>query len=115
MSFFAYRQYYPSLSSELSHRPYSPRIKHEVEDALPLHHDHSSSQDHTTFGSSSGRPGMVRRYTDEPLPAEQYEMDGTVVRPDPGSLEDVWRQGEGQDSVQEAQPAHHRSSPDPIR
>jgi diacylglycerol diphosphate phosphatase/phosphatidate phosphatase len=25
-AFFSYRQYYPSLSSTLSHRPYSPRI-----------------------------------------------------------------------------------------
>lgn len=29
LAFFSYRQYYPSLSSELSHRPYSPRIKEE--------------------------------------------------------------------------------------
>ncbi|RXW21001.1 hypothetical protein EST38_g4851 [Candolleomyces aberdarensis] len=45
LSFFAYRQYYPSLSSEVSHRPYSPRIKSDEDDGptaagggiLPLH------------------------------------------------------------------------------
>ncbi|OCH94952.1 acid phosphatase/Vanadium-dependent haloperoxidase [Obba rivulosa] len=39
VAWFAYRQYYPSLSSELSHRPYSPRIKRD-EQLLPTlsHH-----------------------------------------------------------------------------
>ncbi|KZT09478.1 acid phosphatase/Vanadium-dependent haloperoxidase [Laetiporus sulphureus 93-53] len=33
-AYFSYRQYFPSLSSRLSHRPYSPRIKREL---LPVH------------------------------------------------------------------------------
>ncbi|KAL5511158.1 hypothetical protein ACEPAH_4373 [Sanghuangporus vaninii] len=33
MSFFAYRQYYPPLSSPRSHRPFSPRIRREGSDA----------------------------------------------------------------------------------
>ncbi|KAL5532664.1 hypothetical protein ACEPAF_4438 [Sanghuangporus sanghuang] len=33
MSFFAYRQYYPPLSSARSHRPFSPRIRRERSDA----------------------------------------------------------------------------------
>ncbi|KAK7467055.1 hypothetical protein VKT23_004117 [Stygiomarasmius scandens] len=98
MSYFSYRQYYPDLASELSHRPYSPRIKRENDDhegVLPLHHHRSPSgvpevAAHTA--SVNGRTGasMVRRYTDEP-----YELEGTVRRPDPGSLEDIWRDGEG--------------------
>ena len=27
MAFFAYRQYYPSLASDVSHLPYGPRLK----------------------------------------------------------------------------------------
>ena len=30
MSYFAYRQYYPSLASVFSHHPYSPRIPDET-------------------------------------------------------------------------------------
>ncbi|KAF9466356.1 phosphatidic acid phosphatase type 2/haloperoxidase [Collybia nuda] len=41
VTYFTYRQYYPSLASELSHRPYSPRIKRE-EPALPMHHQHAN-------------------------------------------------------------------------
>ncbi|KAJ3989115.1 phosphatidic acid phosphatase type 2/haloperoxidase [Lentinula detonsa] len=39
MAYFSYRQYYPSLSSELCHQPYSPRIAREPE-ILPMHHRH---------------------------------------------------------------------------
>ncbi|KAJ2917230.1 hypothetical protein MD484_g3178, partial [Candolleomyces efflorescens] len=74
LSFFAYRQYYPSLSSELSHRPYSPRIKSDDDDEptaaggggiLPLHLG-------TNAGASSGlKPtGSTpsNRYTPSPSP-----------------------------------------------
>lgn len=39
MSFFAYRQYYPSLSSPFSHKPFSPRIPKPAPttgDGLPI-------------------------------------------------------------------------------
>ncbi len=36
LAYFCYRQYYPSLASEVSHLPYGPRIKEE-ENILPLH------------------------------------------------------------------------------
>ncbi|KAF9264754.1 PAP2-domain-containing protein [Marasmius fiardii PR-910] len=71
MSYFAYRQYYPPLSSEMSHKPYSPRIKREMEAILPVYHHErteSSSQD-----IQQGRPTMVRRY--EP---EAYELTGAL-------------------------------------
>jgi len=38
LSYFAYRQYYPSLVSPMSHQPYSPRIAREAEqEVLPTH------------------------------------------------------------------------------
>ena len=43
IAYFTYRQYYPSLASELSHRPYSPRIEHDEADSLPLHHRRPTS------------------------------------------------------------------------
>jgi len=74
-AYFTYRQYYPPLSSEYAHRPYSPRIKREEEshvDVLPTHrHSHSDSLD------------------------EDYELTGTVPRPSgPGPLEEVWKDEE---------------------
>ncbi|KAF9052461.1 PAP2-domain-containing protein [Hymenopellis radicata] len=68
MAYFAYRQYYPSLASELSHRPYSPRIKRDESQDLPLR---ASGQ----FLNSD------------------TELDGTVRRGGPGPLEEVWREG----------------------
>ncbi|THU92174.1 PAP2-domain-containing protein [Dendrothele bispora CBS 962.96] len=101
MSYFSYRQYYPDLASELSHRPYSPRIKREDdrhEGVLPLHHRSPSGLSENHSQIANGRPGhsMVRRYTDEPIPVDDanYELEGTVRRPDPGSLEEIWRDGE---------------------
>ncbi|KAJ3724469.1 PAP2-domain-containing protein [Lentinula raphanica] len=66
MAYFSYRQYYPSLSSELCHQPYSPRIARDPE-ILPMHHRHQHSE--TTA-----------------LPPPE----GTVPRPDPGSLTELW-------------------------
>ncbi|KAF8920371.1 phosphatidic acid phosphatase type 2/haloperoxidase [Mucidula mucida] len=71
MGYFAYRQYYPSLASELSHRPYSPRIKRDESQDLPLR---ASGQ---YLNSDTG----------------DNDLDGTVRRGGPGSLEEVWREG----------------------
>ncbi|KAH8116869.1 PAP2-domain-containing protein [Phellopilus nigrolimitatus] len=35
MAFFAYRLYFPPLTSALAHRPYSPRVPHELEGRPP--------------------------------------------------------------------------------
>ncbi|KAJ3866580.1 phosphatidic acid phosphatase type 2/haloperoxidase [Lentinula novae-zelandiae] len=70
MAYFSYRQYYPSLSSELCHQPYSPRIAREPE-VLPLHHRHQHSETSA-------------------LPPRTSAQDGTVPRPDPGSLTELW-------------------------
>ncbi|KAF6764843.1 phosphatidic acid phosphatase type 2/haloperoxidase [Ephemerocybe angulata] len=96
LSFFAYRQYYPSLSSELSHRPYSPRIKDAEEEAalaagegvLPLHHATTAS---TASGSGYKAPaGGVQRYNTTPSPPPNqgyaptgYPQQATNVPPNP--------------------------------
>ncbi|KAL0071474.1 hypothetical protein AAF712_001331 [Marasmius tenuissimus] len=93
MSYFAYRQYYPPLSHEMSHKPYSPRIKREREAILPIHHDNESSRSDTPMTQPPNRPtALTRRYTDEP-DSEGYEMAKTAKRPEPND----WRDGEGSD------------------
>lgn len=96
LAYFAYRQYYPSLGSEYSHRPYSPRIKREEDhQILPTHnhthyHHHSNGQapHPPAFTSSPPQP-----YADQGV-EQDYELEGTVLRPDPGPLEEVWKRGD---------------------
>lgn len=85
LSYFAYRQYYPSLASPYSHRPYSPRIKnHETEGTSPrpLRHD--------TFREVE--EGRAEDHDDV------LEMDGTVNRGGE-PLEETWRQGRHGDNA----------------
>lgn len=79
LAYFSYRQYYPSLSSENSHRPYSPRIKREDTEILPTHNLQ-------TFGESHDDGNHVR-YDDH-----NDALAGTVARPEPEHLENVWRE-----------------------
>ncbi|KAF8136640.1 PAP2-domain-containing protein [Boletus edulis] len=75
VSYFAYRQYFTSLASPMSHRPHSPRVPRE-ENILP-----TSVQDAQRFRDSDD--------------GEQVELiDGGVPRPDPVSLKDHWTEGE---------------------
>ncbi|KDN49466.1 hypothetical protein RSAG8_02168, partial [Rhizoctonia solani AG-8 WAC10335] len=67
LSYFSYRQYYPSLTSPFSHRPYSPRIpRYEQEQAgIP---------------SAENAPEALPTQS-EPVPAgESIELAGTVKR-----------------------------------
>lgn len=79
VSYFSYRQYYPSLASEVSHRPYSPRVARED---IPIlaHHIRSSSQ---------------QAYVDHHATADDVvstgPLEGTVLRDGPRSLREVWR------------------------
>jgi len=54
-AYFAYRQYYPSLSGLKSHLPYGPRIDHDLiaDPGLPLHHGRTDS----THGLHPVSPG----------------------------------------------------------
>jgi diacylglycerol diphosphate phosphatase / phosphatidate phosphatase len=86
LSYFSYRQYYPSLESELSHRPYSPRIKAELEELLPTHHHRPSHE----VGITGTRPEGLRRRSDELF---DDGLEGTVHRPEP-DLEQLWKDGQ---------------------
>ena len=103
-AYFSYRQYYPSLSSELSHRPYSPRIKDDVEAVLPFHRrNDSESAPVANQGPKATSDSAHRRQESasqqQPLTArvereEDYELEGTAPRPGgPGHLHDVWSEG----------------------
>ncbi|KAF4576456.1 hypothetical protein EYR36_000948 [Pleurotus pulmonarius] len=109
LSFFAYRQYYPGLSTELSHRPYSPRIKREEDDVLPVH-SHSRDDSVSTelaFRTPSAPPGTGRParygYRETAEDTAYYppdHLENTVPRPNPGSLEEIWEEEprDGRDS-----------------
>jgi len=100
-SFFSYRQYYPDLSSPLSHRPYSPRIKREETEVLPTYNT-------TTNNNAGENPAKPSTYHPNTYSAEEaYELEGTVPRPEPGPLTEVWRDGEGDpgDNVREEREA----------
>lgn len=87
-TYFAYRQYYPSLASEHSHRPYSPRIKRD-EDTLPMHRPTPSAD--VMYSGASGHGASQYHDGSE----EEVELvDGTVRRGGPGPLEDVWKDGD---------------------
>lgn len=83
LSYFAYRQYYPSLASPYSHRPYSPRVKdHDSEVPRPTRRDTFRDVEE---GRVEGHDGVL-------------EMDGTVDRGGE-PLEDIWRQGRDNNDV----------------
>ncbi|KAJ7489846.1 phosphatidic acid phosphatase type 2/haloperoxidase [Mycena galericulata] len=75
VSYFTYRQYYPSLASEVSHRPYAPRVGR---DDLPSHHVRTNS--HQSYGDHPTAGDVVR----------SGPLEGTVLRQGPNSLRDVW-------------------------
>ncbi|KAH9951231.1 phosphatidic acid phosphatase type 2/haloperoxidase [Amylocystis lapponica] len=77
VAYFSYRQYYPSLAAELSHRPYSPRIKRE--ELLPMHRR-----------SPSGLNAQGR-YIDVRLSEDDHELRPEIQ---PGSQQEhlaVWK------------------------
>jgi len=89
VSYFSYRQYYPSLASEVCHRPYAPRI---TKSDLPSHHRQSSSL----------------QYRDDNQPTHEDvfgtgPLEGTVLREGPGSLREAWNGGHHEETT--AQPS----------
>jgi len=81
LAYFSYRQFYPSLVSKTSERPYSPRIRREHTELLPTHNLH-------TFGESLDN-GNHANYGDH-----NDGLAETVPRPETGRLKNVWREGE---------------------
>lgn len=78
---FAYRQYFRSLSSKVSHLPYAPRTQR-----------HEGDLDHLVPGLP--RYQAVQRPTDGEVDDGEVELiDGTVRRGGPEQLEQSWEQG----------------------
>jgi diacylglycerol diphosphate phosphatase / phosphatidate phosphatase len=107
-SFFSYRQYYPSLGDPLSHRPYSPRIKRELEETLPFHHRHETSHD-SSAPSVDEHPLAVGALQNSADP----DIDGTVKRPEPEPMKDIWAEGK-QEELQGLKAGEGRHSNDSI-
>ncbi|KAF8911073.1 phosphatidic acid phosphatase type 2/haloperoxidase [Gymnopilus junonius] len=85
-SFFGYRQYYPPLSSEQCHRPFSPRIKPDGQHEVLPTYNRAHSQNVPMTGNG-------HHYSDSY--DDNYELAGTVPRPPgPGQLREVWRDNE---------------------
>jgi diacylglycerol diphosphate phosphatase/phosphatidate phosphatase len=82
ISYFAYRQYYPSLASEISHRPYAPRIPREE---LPRQ---------TRLRHASGERSSRQKDRDHAEDIiESGPLEGTVIRGGPNTLREVWSDG----------------------
>lgn len=82
LAYFSYRQYYPSLASPYSHRPYSPRVGRDddEQEGLPTH-----THDRTPQGNRSHQPSEDGN--------EEVELaDETVRKPGPSHLSDAWRE-----------------------
>ena len=82
-AYFSYRLYYPSLSSELAHLPYAPRI-HRLDGVLSIQDDPEDDPSHCHRRSESE--------------AEVELLRGTANRNGPTSLELVWEQGPSAES-----------------
>ena len=97
LAYFCYRQYYPSLSSEVSHFPYGPRIKEE--EILPIH---------TELHAAPYEPHA--EYTDEggvaSVPSHSFELSGTVPRPNLGPMEEMWK-SDGREEPAVPEHSHH--------
>lgn len=96
LSYFCYRQYYPSLASEICHRPYGPRVKEDGEEILPTHVGFDS---HVNYADDIDGARVSN--------ADQfYALSATVPRPDLGPMEEMWKSdGSGEPSVPEH--SHH--------
>ncbi|TFK72189.1 acid phosphatase/Vanadium-dependent haloperoxidase [Pluteus cervinus] len=81
-SYFAYRQYYPSLADERSHRPYSPRIKRDEFHDIPMHYQPAS-------GTSSPRHSDQEANGNDQM---TVVPEGTVPRPE---IESPWKARSG--------------------
>ncbi|KAJ3533863.1 hypothetical protein NM688_g7221 [Phlebia brevispora] len=85
LAYFSYRQYYPSLASEVSHRPYSPRIKREGP-ILPVHRSVDTSIDHEMDGGHHEASSQLLYHDTE----EDSVPEGTVPRPE-RTMTNIWK------------------------
>lgn len=92
LSYFAYRQYYPSLASEVSHRPYAPRIRHEGP-ILPMHRPTNSAVSQESIGQHGAEHGQYHDFDEEGVP------QGTVPRPERTDIANIWKDGDELEEV----------------
>lgn len=89
LAYFSYRQYYPSLASKDSQRPYSPRLRREDTVILPTHNNlHTFGESLDNGNHENVDDGNHNVYNDH-----DDGLDETVPRPEIGRLKNVWREG----------------------
>ncbi|KIM49414.1 hypothetical protein M413DRAFT_438592 [Hebeloma cylindrosporum] len=111
-SFFSYRQYYPDLSSPLSHRPYSPRIKREDPEVLPMYQNNNNNDNGNFVGQRPTDPSSTAYRPNTYHSDEAYELEGTVPRPGPATLTEVWHEDSKRD-VDNSRAEREALSPQP--
>lgn len=115
LAYFAYRQYYPHLADELSHRPYSPRIKRDEDTVIPMHYRPSNgSGQQYPFAPGINSSSSNLRYGDggELGNNNTNIPEGTAPRPSVGPMEEVWKQRGG---IEDGQKGLTRSDSDEMR
>ncbi|TCD68897.1 GTPase activating protein [Steccherinum ochraceum] len=98
LSYFSYRQYYPSLASRYSHRPYFPRNSREPQDSmsLPLHRN-TDSNGGDPYDAPTAHAGYGGSYRDTFLHDHEDQADTEGVpsvklpKDESPHAEDVWR------------------------
>jgi diacylglycerol diphosphate phosphatase/phosphatidate phosphatase len=95
VSYFSYRQYYPSLEHPLCHRPYAPRF-------APIEPPESQKADvvpakGTTLDTQHPDKGKGKDLEAQKTEGQEGGMDhdaaGTLPRHQPPPLERVWSEG----------------------
>jgi diacylglycerol diphosphate phosphatase / phosphatidate phosphatase len=126
LSYFSYRQYYPPLTSELAHRPYSPRIHREDEEDqrpiqgdvsyLPTHQQASqSSVGPNNFGGITNKSGVGARHRENTEIVEESEdVPGTVRRSGPQHLTETWREGDREEELNTQNDRERHNRPDQV-
>jgi diacylglycerol diphosphate phosphatase/phosphatidate phosphatase len=107
LSYFSYRQYFPELTSRLSHRPYEPRhtlenpwdeVVREDQEGAGRHLRHeseSSTSDHPLQGPANGPHRQGSQYRDESIERADGELEGVAPRTGAQDLTETWREGQG--------------------
>ncbi|KAH9856937.1 acid phosphatase/Vanadium-dependent haloperoxidase [Lenzites betulinus] len=84
IAYFSYRQYYPPLQSEASHKPYSPRIKRGGH-MLPTHTRDDTETSAIVLpnispANGATRPRQERRYSDRPSIGDEETFAAATTR-----------------------------------
>jgi diacylglycerol diphosphate phosphatase / phosphatidate phosphatase len=110
MSYFCYRQYFPKLTSRLSHRPYAPR--HTLDNPLQeIEHEDETRRHLRSRSDASPDNHNPHRETADGRGSEPYrdgsdgsddELHGMVPRTGAQDLTETWQDGRGKISDVEA-------------